>query len=78
MRLITVLVDGTPTLHIKASSWEEFIEKLTSGAFTEDEYKNNRLKDISENWSDYRFSDINKIWFCLDADIISFTEVPVV
>ena len=78
MRTIIVLVDYKPVLVIRANSWQEFIDKLCSGSFTDDEHNNLYLKDISKNWSNYKFSDLERVWFCLNSDIVSFKEVPIV
>lgn len=78
MKTIIVLVDSVAVLVIQANCWQEFINKLCSGSFTDDQYTNITLKDISKNWSNYKFSDLENIWFCLGSDLITFKEVPIV
>ena len=78
MKTIVIRVDDVPVLVIQASCWQEFIDKLCSGVLTEDIHLSLKIKEISQNWSNYSFSDLENVWFCLGADFISFKEVPIV
>lgn len=78
MKTVIVFVDGEAVLAIQANCWQEFIDKLCSGAFADNEHTNLTLKDISQNWINYNFSDLENVWFCLGSDFITFKEVPIV
>ena len=78
MKTFIIMINNVPVLVIQANCWQEFIDKLCSGALAEDMNTTMQLKELSQNWSNYKFSDLERVWFCLNSDIVSFKEVPIV
>ncbi|XAG95912.1 hypothetical protein U7154_000145 [Kononvirus KKP3711] len=78
MKTIIIMINNVPVLVIQTNCWQEFIDKLCSGALVEDMNTNIQLKELSQNWSNYKFSELENVWFRLGFDILSFKEVPIV